>query len=286
MKVKQWISQLSIWLVCFSLCTTIVVAERHLRPRQNNPDANPYKGTKFANTTVYGAMIMTDPMISAILGRDFHRVPQGVNGSTAQNAEWRISNGRKTISELPFHVDEWFSLHAPACPNRQNKGNDRGVALSHFQVWNDFITQGEKHKSAVSDNDILVMLEDDAVVTISDVKEVLEREFLSMTTDHVFLGWCYGRRFMPMCTHAYAITRAAVARIVKQFDICYPHAIDAQLRQMSEKGLFTWRKPLADSLKNLKAGFEDNPHYFTRGIFIQKNGLVSFNHHGFQNNAG
>jgi hypothetical protein len=33
-------------------------------------------------------------------------------------------------------------------------------------------------------------------------------------------------------------------------------------------------------------GFADNPAYFTRGIFVQKNGMVSFNHHGFQNNAG
>lgn len=229
---------------------------------------------------------MTDPMIAAVLGRDFHRVPQGVNGTAMQNAEWRILNGRKTISELPFHVSEWYSLHAPPCPNRPAKGNDRGVALSHYQVWLDFVRQGEKFGKDVSDQDILVMLEDDAVITITDVKEVLLREFSSMTTDHIFLGWCYGRRFMPMCTHAYAITRAAATRLVKEFDVCQTHAIDGQLRQLSEKGVFTWRKPLPDSLKNLKPGFEDNPHYFTRGIFIQKNGMVSFNHHGFQNNAG
>lgn len=130
------------------------------------------------------------------------------------------------------------------------------------------------------------MLEDDAVVVVHNVHQVLLKELSAMATDHIFLGWCYGRRYMPMCTHAYAITRAAAAKIVRQFDICYPHAIDAQLRQLSESGLFTWRKPAAESYKDLKPGFEDNPHYFTRGIFIQKNGLVSFNHHGFQNNAG
>jgi hypothetical protein len=55
---------------------------------------------------------------------------------------------------------------------------------------------------------------------------------------------------------------------------------------MVKHNLFTWRKADAESYRDLLAGFEDNPNYFTRGIFIQKNGLVSFNHHGFQNNAG
>jgi hypothetical protein len=70
-------------------------------------ELNPYKGTKIGNVTVYGAMILTDPDISAVLGRDFHRVPQGVNGTTSQNAQWRIENGKHTASQLPFHVDFW-----------------------------------------------------------------------------------------------------------------------------------------------------------------------------------
>ena len=52
------------------------------------------------------------------------------------------------------------------------------------------------------------------------------------------------------------------------------------------ESLFSWQKASSKSYSDLKPGFEDNPHYFTIGIFIQKNGLVSFNHHGFQNNAG
>jgi hypothetical protein len=247
---------------------------------------NTYRGTRVGNITVFGAMILTDPDISSILGRDFHKVPQGVNGSTAQNAEGRIQNGKYTASQLPFDVQFWFSLHAPPCPNRKNKGNDRGVALSHYQIWLDFVTQGEKYKESASDSDILVLLEDDAVIAVPNIAQILENEFNSMTTDHLFLGWCYGRRYMPMCTHAYAITRSTAQRLVKNFDICFPQAIDAQLRLLSDRGLFSWRKPSGESLKKLLPGFEDNPHYFTRGIFVQKNGLVSFNHHGFQNNAG
>lgn len=67
----------------------------------------PLTGTKFANTTVYAAMILTDPDIAEVLGRDFHRVPQGVNGSARANAEARIAHARKTTVELPFAVDFW-----------------------------------------------------------------------------------------------------------------------------------------------------------------------------------
>lgn len=158
--------------------------------------------------------------------------------------------------------------------------------MSHFQVWQDFIIQGKKYRDNSKDDDILIMLEDDAVIAVKNVRESLEREFSSMTTDHLFLGWCYGRKYMPMCTHAYAITRAALSRIVPQFDICSSQAIDAQLKHLSDAGVFSWSKPKPESYKNVKEGFEDNPDYFTRGIFVQKKGLVSFNHHGFQNNAG
>eukprot|EP00981_Chlorochromonas_danica_P006149 scaffold1290_cov248-Ochromonas_danica.AAC.34 len=231
-------------------------------------------------------MIVTDPVIADVLGRDFHRVPQGVNGTAAENAWKRIENGKKTIAELPFNVEIWYSLHAPACPKRKNKGNDRGVSLSHYTIWHDFVKQGKKFPHLVHDNDILIVLEDDAVIVVEDIHQILAKELSSMNTDHLFLGWCYGRRHIPMCTHAYAITRRWATKLVDEFDLCYPQAIDAQLKHFSEKGMFSWRKIKKESLQRLKPGFEDNPHYFTRGIFIQRGGLVSFNHHGFQNNAG
>jgi hypothetical protein len=83
--------------------------------------------------------------------------------------------------------------------------------------------------------------------------------------------------------------------------VCSNDAIDGQLRDLSSvkegggegggegsaAAFFTWDKAAdATFLPHLRPGFEDNPDYFTRGIFVQKNGLVSFNHHGYQNNAG
>lgn len=70
------------------------------------------------------------------------------------------------------------------------------------------------------------------------------------------------------------------------WDTCSTFSIDGQWKNMANDGLFTWQKAKPESYVDLREGFIDNPNYFTRGIFIQKNGFVSFNHHGFQNNAG
>ena len=73
--------------------------------------------------------------------------------------------------------------------------------------------------------------------------------------------------------------------MVAAWDICNQNAIDGQMRALAKDGVFTWKKASPESYANLRQGFTDNPNYFTRGLFIQKGGLVSFNHHGFQNNA-
>jgi cell division protein FtsI/penicillin-binding protein 2 len=67
-------------------------------------------GTKFANTTIYAAMILTDPAIAEVLGRDFHKVPQGVNGTARQNADARVQHAKMTASGLPFAVDFWYII--------------------------------------------------------------------------------------------------------------------------------------------------------------------------------
>jgi hypothetical protein len=73
-----------------------------------------------------------------------------------------------------------------------------------------------------------------------------------------------------------------------RWDACSNEAIDGQLKNLAnEHGFLSWKKAADSSyVTQMRPGFEDNPNYFTRGIFVQKNGLVSFNHHGFQNNAG
>ncbi len=101
-------------------------------------------GTMLGGKLVFSAIINTDPMIAGVLGRDFHKVPQGVNGTQRDNALLRIENSKLLIKQLPINVDSWLSIYAPPCPDRPSKGNDRGVMMAHFQIWHDFVVQREK----------------------------------------------------------------------------------------------------------------------------------------------
>jgi len=211
-------------------------------------------------------------------------VPQGVNGSAQENAYTRIKNSKDMTAQLPFQTEAWLSIYAPSCPGKHGKGNDRGVTMSHYQIWSDFLFHTKDEKTY--DDLIMVVFEDDAVIAVKNVTHSLEVEIGSMDTDLLFLGWCYGRRHMPMCTHSYALSRNGAKKIVDNWDLCNPSAIDGQWKHLAKAEKFTWKKALPTSYADLKAGFDDNPDYFTRGIFTQKSGLVSFNHHGFQKNAG
>jgi GR25 family glycosyltransferase involved in LPS biosynthesis len=163
--------------------------------------------------------------------------------------------------------------------------------LSHYQIWADFVNQGKVLPGGINnpnalDDDIIVIFEDDAVIAVKNVTYSLYNEISKMDVDLIFLGWCYGRRHMPMCTHAYALTRKGAKSMINNWDLCNKESIDGQWKLLAKDNVFTWRKAHHESYSALRDGFEDNPEYFTRGIFTQKNGLVSFNHHGFQNNAG
>ncbi len=252
------------------------------------------KGQEFAGRTVYSAIINTDPKMAMVLGRDFHKVPQGVKGSPVSNAYQRLEQSRRMTSELPFQVETWWSVFTSSCPHTTTKGNDRGVMLAHYQIWNAFAYRERRAKRSVmtsdeNDDDLLIIFEDDANIAVNNVTRALHSELSVMKADLLFLGWCYGRRYIPACLHAYVITRAGARKLVDNWDVCSNDAIDGQLRDFAKdfEGVFLWDKAAdATFLNSLRPGFEDNPNYFTRGIFVQKNGLVSFNHHGFQNNAG
>jgi hypothetical protein len=72
------------------------------------------------------------------------------------------------------------------------------------------------------DSDVLVVLEDDAdsAVPEGDLNATLSEELSDMGqagTDLLFLGWCEGRlaRPVPLCAHAYAVTRRGARKLVK-----------------------------------------------------------------------
>lgn len=206
--------------------------------RRRAAQSSTTKGTVFANTTVWAAMILTDPMTAGVLGRDFYRVPQGVNGTAVDNAYRRIEHAKATVKTFPFPVDMWWSVYAPECPGRKTKGNDRGVAMAHYQVWADWDFQGRKgaDKATAKDTDILVVFEDDAVAAVKDVVKALAHELSPqvMRNDLNFLGWCYGRRGMPMCTHAYALTRLGACED-SSFDTRAPSACPLPFQHVSSR---------------------------------------------------
>ena len=208
---------------------------------------NNLSGNAFTNTTtVYIAVILTDPYTSSIMGRDFKNVPQGVNGSQIDNALKRISHARAMLQQLPFkNIEYWWSVFVQACPGRKTKGNDRGVSSAHQQIWLDWVYRGDNPigTRSVSEVDALVVLEDDAVIVVNNVEKSLRYELARMDgTDLVFLGWCYGQRAMPMCTHAYALTRAGARKLLREWDTCSTQSIDGQWKQLAQSGKIAWRK--------------------------------------------
>jgi len=127
------------------------------------------------------------------------------------------------------------------------------------------------------DDDLLVILEDDAEIAIKDISNTLIEEFNDMKDiDLLYLGWCEGRtaRPIPLCTHAYAITRKGAKSLIKHFEPC-GLAYDWQLVTYIRNKWLTYRSAHHYSFgNNYKQGYKNSN---TRGIFQQSHG-TSFNH--------
>ena len=243
-------------------------------------------GKKFGNTTVWAAMILTDPSVAGVTGDDFSQL--NVSGTAVENAWIRVDHAQKMVAHLPFKAALWWSVYSHYCPYRpssKTQKNERGVSLAHYHIWIDFEFQGRagRDKDIANDRDVLIVFEDDSVITTKNVTASLEMEISNMTTDFKFLGWCFGNSDgeFPLCTHAYAITRRGVRNIIAGFDTCSELPIDGQLKSMTLSGVYRWAKASPESYKDMRAGFSDTD--LTHGIFQQKKKFVSFNYHGFQN---
>lgn len=145
---------------------------------------------------------------------------------------------------------------------------ERGLALAHFQIWLEFIyfdpdvieayekglvkgiftsstwtstsavfsvsENGTYYKDGVpyTEDDIIVIFEDDADIAIveQDLNSTLFEELSQINADILYLGWCEGRlaKPVPLCAHAYAITRRGARQAVKYFEPC-GLAVDLQL---------------------------------------------------------
>ena len=128
------------------------------------------------------------------------------------------------------------------------------------------------------EDDILVVFEDDIDVAVSDHRAFLQDEFNAMNVDLLFLGWCEGRlaRPVPLCSHAYALTRGGARKVLKHFEIC-GRALDEQFVIMGKNKWITYRtvdrKRVDQRIKPEKRGDR------TQGIFHQLKTLGSLNGH-------
>lgn len=236
--------------------------------------------------------------------------------SAAEMAAIRARHAREMYNSLPFPTIEWPSVFTKACPQfRQGHRTERGLAFAHYQIWLDYIffdddvlqalqrkevkgmytstawtstgavyaaaQNGTLYKNGVPflDDDILVVFEDDADIAVVDHNTSLVEELTAMTTDILYLGWCDGRaaRPVPLCAHAYAITRRGVRKAVQHFEPC-GLALDEQLVIMGKNKWLTYRTVHAWSYKNKFNSNYPKPHDQTFGMFHQKR-MGSFNGH-------
>ncbi len=52
--------------------------------------------------------------------------------------------------------------------------------------------------------------------------------------------------------------------MLNNWDLCSTASIDGQWKHLNRDNVFTWKKAEQSSYSDLREGFEDNPHYFTR----------------------
>lgn len=157
---------------------------------------------------------------------------------------------------------------------------ERGYSLSHFQIWSDFMFfdpgvirksirqpnidvaayfgpignfnhiypvdyqykrgQYYRDEKLLSEDDILVVFEDDAVISVTNITAVLDLEFRHMSHDIVYLGWCRDE-VHPYCSHAYAATRRGVRKLMKNIDLCSLFPFDKQLRSLCSDEVISCR---------------------------------------------
>jgi len=185
---------------------------------------------------------------------------------------------------------------------------ERGLMLAHYRVIRDFTyfdpfilsrTKDKKSGSSIKklnnsmtshdrtyvlhrngslfkdnipflDTDLLVIFEDDAESAIENLNVTIIQELSTMTTDILYLGWCEGRlaRPVPLCTHAYALTRRGARKLLKFIEPC-GLALDEQLVVIIKNNYLTFRRVSADSYSKLNKKYRNLYGERTYGMFHQ-----------------
>jgi hypothetical protein len=213
------------------------------------------------------------------------------------------------------HWPPIFTKPCPYSKNQHK--TERGLAFAHLQIWLDFVyfdadviatykrgdVKGKgmytntafssvsgtysvaengtlyKNGKVYSEDDIIAIFEDDADIAVVNINETMVDEFSTMTTDLLFLGWCKGRaaRPVPLCAHAYALTRRGARKAIEHFEPC-GLALDEQLVIFGKNNWLTYRTAHTWNWEKKFNSQYPKPHDKTYGLFHQKR-MGSFNGH-------
>lgn len=254
------------------------------------------------NITVFGSILMTDAgepvketaanetnfaALRCLHARDMYsKLPFPV-------VEWpalftkpcpQKRHGHKSERGLAFaHLQIWldFIYFDPdvllAVAKSEVKENEPYVSTSYSSSSGLYVAHknGSLYKNGVPylEDDIMVIFEDDADFGIPavDMNSTLLEELSAMSSDLLYLGWCEGRmaRPVPLCTHAYAVTRRGARKLVRHFEPC-GLALDEAFVVMCKNKWITYRPANPWSYKNKVVSSTGPSHVKTFGIFIQK----------------
>ena len=260
--------------------------------------------------SIHGAIIMSDrgENMVAVTEADLKK---------QQLVSARIHNVNNLLGELPFPLTEWAAVFTSACPlYPDGHKTERGLVWAHFRIMREFsyfdpvllsklydaegnkriinetltsrdgvytiYTNGSLYKNDLPylDDDIIAIFEDDAESAIQNLNVTIIEEFSSMNTDLLFTGWCEGRtaRPVPLCTHAYAITRRGARKLVKFLEPC-GLALDEQFVILAKNNFISWRRAYGHSYKELNEKYKGLYGEKTYGMFHQNRALGSINGH-------
>lgn len=240
------------------------------------------------NVTVYTSVI------TSTVNKNSHQHNQKTNHVNHSDANAARVNNIQTLKRhfYPFPVTEWPAIYTRPCPNFEHgHKTERGLALAHYQIWLDFVffdndvldalkrnppeyLPGTPYSSIsgrfqayqngtllkndlpFQENDILIILEDDAESVVEELNSTLVEELSAMSTDIVYLGWCEGRmaRPVPLCLHAYALTRAGARKLIKYYEPC-GKALDEQFVMFAKNNFISYRRANPWSYKTLRSDY-------------------------------
>jgi hypothetical protein len=221
------------------------------------------------------------------------------------------------MSELPFPLTEWAAVFTSACPIYPNgHRTERGLVWAHYRIMREFAyfdpvllhqvgyaegqtpvvnttlvskdgihviyPNGTLYKNGLPflDNDVIAIFEDDAENAINNLNVTILEEFSMMNVDILYLGWCEGRtaRPIPLCTHAYALSRKGARKLVKYIEPC-GLALDEQFVILVRNNFISYRRAYGHSYKDVNEKYKNRWGEKTYGIFHQNKGLGSINGH-------